>query len=252
VQYPSDVIAGLQLGRDVAAEVIKRAKSDGSDAVWTGTVPTGPGFWIGTNPVEPMHGTWQTWALTSGSQFRPDPPPAYDSAQKLTELAETKSYPRTFDSNEKAFFWQSFDGVFGYWYNFASQKIFENHLDANPPRAARIYALTSITHSDASIACWDGKYTYWAIRPAQLDKDVTTLFATPNHPSYPSAHGCYSGGIARTLATLFPADAAFIDGKADEAGESRIWAGIHYRSDVKAGLALGRKVSETVMLRVAP
>ena len=34
--------ANLELGRRVAEQVIARANSDGSDAVWTGTVPTGP------------------------------------------------------------------------------------------------------------------------------------------------------------------------------------------------------------------
>ena len=42
LQYPSDYYAGLELGRRVAEQVIAKAKADGSDAVWTGTVPTGP------------------------------------------------------------------------------------------------------------------------------------------------------------------------------------------------------------------
>ena len=50
LQYPSDYDAGLALGRNVAEQVIAKAKADGSDAVWTGTVPTGPCKWIGTNP----------------------------------------------------------------------------------------------------------------------------------------------------------------------------------------------------------
>src|SRR5262249_16740426 len=50
VNYPSDVEAGLELGRQVAQQVIARAKSDGSDAVWDGKMPTGPGYWNGKNP----------------------------------------------------------------------------------------------------------------------------------------------------------------------------------------------------------
>ena len=41
LQVPSDHFAGLELGRRVASRVIEIAKADGSDAVWTGTVPTG-------------------------------------------------------------------------------------------------------------------------------------------------------------------------------------------------------------------
>src|SRR5437773_1293304 len=46
LQYPSDFFAGLDLGRKVAEQVIAKAKADGSDAVWTGTVPTGQCKWI--------------------------------------------------------------------------------------------------------------------------------------------------------------------------------------------------------------
>src|SRR5260370_4414584 len=42
VQYPSDVQAGLDLGRAVAALVIARAQSDGSDAIFGGSIPNGP------------------------------------------------------------------------------------------------------------------------------------------------------------------------------------------------------------------
>jgi hypothetical protein len=36
---------------------------------------------------------------------------------------------------------------------------------------------------------------------------------------------------------------------ADEAAESRIWARIHFRSDVVAALELGRKVAQKVIER---
>ena len=39
------------------------------------------------------------------------------------------------------------------------------------------------------------------------------------------------------LAYLFPRDAEFFKGLAKEAAESRIWAGIHYLSELVAGLA---------------
>src|SRR6202022_1138134 len=50
LQYPSDYDAGLELGRRVAEQVIEKARADGSDAVWAGSVPTGPCMWRGTNP----------------------------------------------------------------------------------------------------------------------------------------------------------------------------------------------------------
>lgn len=85
VEYPSDVEAGLELGRQVAELVIEHGKADRSDAQWTGSVPTEAGKWTGENPIFPMGGTWQTWALESPDQFRPAPPPAYDSEELAAE-----------------------------------------------------------------------------------------------------------------------------------------------------------------------
>ncbi|MBC7811470.1 MAG: phosphatase PAP2 family protein, partial [Burkholderiales bacterium] len=104
VEYPSDVEAGFDLGQQVAALVIARSESDGSTAEWTGSVPTEAGHWTGENPAFPMAGTWETWVLTSGDEFRPDPPPAYDSEQLVAEMAVVKSFERTPVTNAKAAF----------------------------------------------------------------------------------------------------------------------------------------------------
>ena len=55
--YRSDIDAGLTLGQAVAQKALARAATDGSDAKWTGTVPTGPGMWVGKDPLEPLQGT---------------------------------------------------------------------------------------------------------------------------------------------------------------------------------------------------
>jgi len=255
VQYPSDVQAGLDLGHAVAALVIARAQADGSSAIFNGTIPSGPCNWKGTNPAEPLAGTWKTWVLSSGSDFRPGPPPACDSAQEAAELAEVKSFPRllpaagaAFVPESGGFFWQG--RAVGFWSDLLDKKIFEYRMENNPPRAARAYATESITGYDSMVACWDGKYTYWAIRPFQLDATTKTLFTTPNHPSYPSAHACVSGGNAGALAYLFPQDAAFFQAQAAEAAESRLWSGIHLRSDITVGLALAQAVTQAVIQRV--
>jgi len=91
------------------------------------------------------------------------------------------------------------------------------------------------------------KYAYWAIRPNQLDPSITTLFPNPNHPSYPSAHAALSGAQAVMLAYLFPRDAEFFRRLAEEAGESRLWAGIHYRSDLLAGFAQADAVAQWII-----
>ena len=250
LNFPTDMLRGLELGRLVADQVVARAKTDGTDAVWKGTVPTGPGLWIGMNPAAPLAGTWKSWVLSSGSQFRSAPPPAYDSPEKLAELAEIKNFPRTLDTNAAALNHAAYPGMQTI-IDLANKKIFEYRLDGNAPRVARIFAAVSAANFDATVACWDSKYTYWAARPTMLDPAITTLFPNPNHPSYPAAHGCNWGATGRILAYLLPQDADFFTAQADQAAESRVWAGIHFRSDIRAGLALGRTVADLVIERLS-
>ena len=208
VAYPSDVAAGLELGRKVAAKVIERAAADGSAASWTGTVPTGPGRWTGSNPILPQAANWRTWVLERPDEFRPAPPSAYDSPERRAELAELRDYRRTPKSNADAGFWEFAVGglrQYQFWGGQLARLTLEHRLDADAPRAARAFALTYAALHDVGIACWDAKYAYWTIRPFQLDPELRTVVQTPNHPSYPAAHACYSVAAATMLGYLFPA-----------------------------------------------
>jgi membrane-associated phospholipid phosphatase len=252
VEYSSDVEAGLALGRQVAELVIERGKADRSDATWDGTMPTEPGHWTGENPVFPTAGTWQTWVLESPDQFRPGPPPAYDSEQLAAEMQELRDFERTPVTNAIASFWEAGSGgrrAYWFWNGIATRLILQSGWNDDAPLAARAYALMNIAGHDAGVACWEAKYTYWAIRPFQLDPEFSPLFATPNHPAYPSAHSCLSTATASVLAYLFPTDSEEVLGLAHEATESRIWAGIHFRSDVVAGVKLGEDVAGAVIAR---
>ena len=251
LQYPSDYYAGLELGRKVAEQVIAKAKADGSDAVWTGTVPTGACKWIGTNPGNVTGANFKPLLLTSPSQFRPAPPPACDSPQVQAELALVHNFPRAvpgtpaiFLTNYKAVYWQSPEGLNTWPYRYADKWMFEDGLDQNPPRAARVYALIGAVQFDAFIASQDGKFTYWYIRPHQLDLAIVPLFPVPNFPSYPSNHSTFSAAKSEMLAHLFPTRADFIRAVGKQAGDSRIWGGIHFPMDNAAGVQLGRSVAE--------
>lgn len=48
---------------------------------------------------------------------------------------------------------------------------------------------------------------------------------------------------ALVLAHLFPRDAAALTALGRESGESRVWAGIHYPSDVAAGRRIAEQVA---------
>ena len=81
-------------------------------------------------------------------------------------------------------------------------------------------------------------------RPSQADASITLPIGLPPHPSYPSPHSCSSGAWTHTLALAFPNERQRLEQLAEEAGLSRLYAGIHYRFDAAAGLALGRAAAE--------
>jgi membrane-associated phospholipid phosphatase len=245
LQFPTDYYAGVDLGKRVAARVIEAAKLDGSDAVWTGTVPTGKCMWVGSNPANVTATLWKPFLLLSPSEFRPSPPPACDSAQMVAEVADVKNFPRSpaaFATNERAMYWQGPEGLNFWPYVDASKWMFEDKLEQNAPRWARAYALIAASLFDAFIASQDGKYAYWYIRPPQLEPAIVPVFPVPNHPSYPSNHSTFSATRSEMLAYLFPQRADFVRAVGKEGGDSRIWAGIHYPIDNVSGVALGKAV----------
>lgn len=254
VAFPSDVEAGTELGRRVATLALERGRRDGSDRPWSGAVPAGPGLWNGSNPVVPQAANWAPWLLASPAEFRPPPPAAHDSPERASEMAGLRAFQRTPQTNARALFWEAAVGglrQFEYWNGQLGRLLMEHGQAANPPRAARAYALLNVALSDAGIACWDAKYAYWTIRPFQLDPDFRTVFPTPNHPSYPAAHACYSMTAALVESHLFPREAAALAALARESGDSRVWAGIHYPSDVAAGQQLAAKVASRAIERAS-
>ena len=257
-RYPgetrTDFTAGETIGRAVGAAVVAAAQTDGFTAPWTGTVPTGPGFWFSSAqppapPLLPMLGQMRTFFMTSGSQFRPGPPPAFGSPEYLAALAEIRNFSDTRTPEQLAIarYWAGTTGslVGGFWNAEIADLVVSHHLDER--RAAHAFALVNMAVMDANIACHDAKYTYWLIRPSQADPAITTPIGLPNHPSYPSNHGCDSGAAAYVLGDLFPDQASRLSAMAAEAAESRLYAGIHYRFDAEAGLRIGRQVADLAL-----
>lgn len=245
--YPSDVTAGLQLGRQVGLMAIAHAQADGSSAPFTGTFPPAPGVWSSTSPVTPLAGNWTPWVLSSGSDFRLPAPPASGSPENDALVAGVKNFARTNSSNHSAWFWQPSFAI--PWLDALNREIFENHLDSNAPRAARAYALETIAQHDATIACWDTKYAYLEMRPSMADPSIIPLFANPQHPGFPSGHACASGSSSAVMGYLFPSDAQTFTAMAADAGTSTFDAAIHNTFDVSQGIALGTKVGQAVVDR---
>jgi hypothetical protein len=129
--------------------------------------------------------------------------------------------------------------------------LMEYGLAVRPLEAARAFALAIFAVHDSVVACWDAKYAYWAMRPFQVDPALKPLFPAPNHPSYPAAHACISTAAGQTLAGLFPRDAEALRALGKQAADSRMWAGIHFPSDVEAGRVIGEAVANQAVVRAS-
>jgi hypothetical protein len=249
--------AGLAAGRTVGAEVLARAAADGAARPWTGTVPVGQGIWVSAPapaaPVTPGFGAVRTWWLANGASIRPSAPPSFGDAEFLRDLDEVRrlSATRTGEQLRIAQAWGDLTTPMGrtptYWtataLGLAAQA---GHDEA---RTALVLATTTMAGMDAIIACWDAKYTYWTARPYQFEPAITTPVGRPNFPAFPSAHSCLSSSMGEVLAVLFPAASAELRARIEEAGVSRIYAGLHFRVDITAGNAIGRAVAALASAR---
>src|SRR3989440_8235899 len=243
---------GEAVGRAVGAEIVGRGQTDGFNRPFTGTIPAGPGLWISnTTPATIAGGQLPgvtPWFLTSASQFRPGPPPAFGSAAFLAARDEIRqiSDTRTAEQIGIAAYWALSVGTpttAGFWIQVATDGINQHGLSERA--ATHLYALLGATMFDAQIGCWDAKETYWFIRPWQADPLITVVAAVgkPNHPSYPSGHSCLSSSAAAVLSTFFPEQRDDLAAMVTEAGLSRMYGGIHYGFDIEAGQTLGRNVA---------
>jgi uncharacterized protein (TIGR03118 family) len=280
---------GIAVGRFVAEQTLISRATDGANAVVTHPPGTNPGEW---RPTPPGFAPAQTpqwpfvtpFALRSGDQFRPGPPPALTSAAYTAGFNEVKDFGRanstvrTPEQTEVARFWEGKGGtpqIAGYWNLIAENAATSrgNTLDQN----ARLFAELNVSLEDDTIAFFDAKYTYnlWrpvtAIQLADQDGNPDTaadpnwmpLLNTAPHPSWVSAHGGISGTAATVLADFFGSDNVGVSltsedlpsvthtfnsfsAAANEAMNSVVWGGGHFRFDVNAGAAQGQSVARFV------
>lgn len=243
--------AGVDVGRTTGADVVAMAKADRADLAWNGPLPEGPGKWSSRMqparpPLGPRLGEFRTFFIASGSDFRAPPPPAYDTPAFRAEVVEVRRVAdsRTNEQVRIAQYWETLSGSYnaGLWNAVARNAIAAHRLDE--AASARLLAQMHMTGVDANVACHDSKYVYWVPRPTQMDPDIRLAIAVPNHPSYPSNHACISGAMGAVLDAAFPDEGGRYSKMAREAGESRLYGGIHYRIDLDQGFVIARKVSE--------
>jgi hypothetical protein len=201
-------------------------------------------------PMEPRAGFWRTYVLTSGAEIQLPPPPHPLSQQTQAELAELKSLQaqRTPEIQAIIDFWNA-EPAFKPWTERLLELIRTRSL--SPPRAHRALALVHTAIYDAVIAAWRSKFQYHRPRPDRLDHAISPSIQPPLYPSYPSEHAAIAGAASRLLGYLFPDLGQALKDSAEEAAFSRLQAGVNYRSDMEAGLELGRAVAEIAIDRRA-
>jgi membrane-associated phospholipid phosphatase len=272
---------GIRVGHTVAQILLAQRANDGSAVIPPAFVPgTQPGNYRPTPPsfAAPQFTNWGTvkpFVLNAGDQFRPGPPPtvtsqAYaDAINEVQSLGQDTSTTRTADETEAAKFWNP--PIWNTWNEITSSLVTQQRTGL--ALTAQIFSDLNLTFADTAIAFYDAKYTYqlWrpitAIRLADTDGNPATignptwnpLVPTAADPSYPGAHSAISEAAATVLSAFFepnthlkvssdalPGTTRSFDGfqaAANEAGLSRIFAGVHTRIDHAAGQDLGRNVA---------
>lgn len=268
----------VDFGKDIAQRVFDWSKTDGSLTVQPPyTIPVGAGLWEKTalGFLAPQNPYWgNNRPLMAGSvtaSFLPPPPPFSTAASSdfytIANNLYTISQSLTADQTAQGIFWRDVPGGgHAHWLSIFLQVLDHESNAAMLDKAALVYAKMGITQSDARISCWKSKYTYNNIRPITYIRSVlahptwNSLITTPNHPEYPSAHSTFSAAAANVLSMEFGNNYSFTDhtydflslparsynsfyDAASEAGQSRIYAGLHYPSSIAAGAIQGSAVA---------
>lgn len=272
---------GRLLGEQAAAGVVALRANDGATATVVYEPQSGAGKWTPSKTVPvltPHWGSVAPWALTSGAQFRPPPPPAVDSERQARDYDEVyrlggkHSTARTAEQTDTARLWIT-PGV-PTWNPIARQLAVAKGLTLS--QNARLFALLAMASSDALVACWDAKFAYHGWRPVQAirsggvpgraaDPGWESAIPTPPFPGYVSGHACFSAAAQTVLeaefgsgeiptVTLSTATApgvvrsySKLSSVVEQISNARIWGGIHWRTDQDAGEELGRKVGQHVL-----
>jgi hypothetical protein len=282
--------AGVAVGAAAAADLIATRWGDGRDApVGTtfGVAPQPAGTWVFAPPPSaqsaqtPWVAAVRPFVLESPSQFRAPAPPALSSpeyAQALNEVKTLGSATSTARTAEQTAIGQFWNANVIEQYNRVFRDVATQH-NFDLVDAVRLFAMGSMVASDAGIACMDSKYNHLLWRPVtairNADKDGNTateasptwspLLTTPNHPEYPSAHGCVTAAVTDVLTAALKTTAINIDVPGatgggttltttrhfdtaaqllDDVANARIWAGLHYRFATTAGVEIGHQVSK--------
>jgi len=275
----------IDFGHAVGAAIFATSLDDGGNEGYltnfpsTYVPPVGLGFWVPTPStqvaLQPFWGsTVQTLVLSRAEDCDPGPPPAYSEQPGSPFYDEAKldyDISKSLSSEQLtiARYWADGPGTFsGPGHSMAIVGEVLTQHGGTLADAAEAYARAGIANADALTSIWWVKYHYNLIRPVTyirrvIDPAWSTVLPTPPFPEYVSAHSGQSAASLATLEAMFGTNVPFVDhahdadgfaprsfdhifAAAEEAGMSRVYAGIHFKSGNLNGRALGECVAAKV------
>jgi len=264
----SDINDGWEIGEYVATKILERASSDRMDQsgdpdktyfnffdIDPTTVPIA---WVSLAnpevfPILPLYGNVKTWHDSTAvfSQL-PPPPPKVGTNAFEDDIAYVRSISenRTREQWRISSFWEDGGGTYtppGHWNEIAEELLIKARW--SEVRNARAYSIMNRAMMDSGILCWYAKYKYYFPRPSQIDPEIKTSAGIPNFPSYTSGHSSFSSTAGTVLGYLFPDHGNELQRQFIEAGDSRVYGGIHYEFDNIEGRKSGVAVGELAIAR---
>ena len=225
-------------GKDSYREMRGMPKYSVSKEAWR-WVPTPPAY---MDAVEPNWGKLRPFVLDSSSQFRPEPPLAWDTlpgSAFYLQAKEVHDVGRAITQEQRniAAFWDCNPYVMhvqghtmfatkkitpgGHWMGIVS--IAARQSNSNIVVSADAYVRTALTLADGFLSAWEAKYATNVIRPETvinkyIDESWEPLLQTPPFPEYTSGHSVISTAAAVVMNEQFGNTFAFIDSTETEYG----------------------------------
>ena len=219
-------------------------------------------------------GNWKPVLLTSSSEFSIDLPISTTSADYKLQLLEIKSMQaKMSDADEDALkYWSA--GTVLRWNEILRELVAKYNLPpyqnadgtypipsssnplaypyfpfANPPYASRAYAYVAAAEYDALVAAYHYKSVYKRSRPAAVDNTIKELVPVVKDFAYPSEEAVAAGAAVAMMSLLFPGEQDYLHEKLNECLNTRILAGANVRSELEAGVKLGKAVAAKFITR---
>jgi hypothetical protein len=220
----------LIIGRVVAQKVLAWRADDGWAAAATPFVlPPFPGLWQPAPAAAAFtqYPNVKPFAVLTGTQYLPAPPPTLTSERYAMDLNEVKrlgaanSADRTPEQTQVARLFAAVGtrtNLYMLWNNVARDLIRERNLGLL--EAARLFVLVNVGIIDGVQTTMASKYIYGLWRPVtairRADEDLnaatdaeaswTPLLSTPAYPAYAGNQACVASAAARALEIVADGD----------------------------------------------